>query len=250
MSSTQRPVGRHRFTGQSKTERSGRSPRAEQIKARDGHRCVFCGASEVDLTIDHVVPLAHGGTDETTNYVTACRPCNARKADLPASVFAKAAGIDLSDLPVSGDPVIDNPNLPEEVRRMRKRVYDAVRSGIEPAQGKSAHQKVEKAYRRELWSSDIGQALAQEYPTLPGHVRAMLPEIEVLAKTDRERALLIELAKSANTREMIGKNLVLGSGIEAKVKQAAEDVKDPALKKRLEQALRRFHKIVGESKPE
>lgn len=201
------------------------------------------------MTIDHLIPLAHGGTDETTNYVTACKPCNAKKADLPATVFAQSAGVDLSTLPVSGDPVIDNPDLPDEIRRIRKRVYDAVRNGITPARGKSAHNRIEKAYRSELWAPDFGQALAQEYPTLPGHVRAMLPEIEVLAKNDREKILLIELAKSANTREIIRKTLVMGRGIEVNVVRAAEQSKDPALKKRLEQALMRFWKIAGKDEP-
>ncbi len=39
--------------------------------------CARCGATE-DLTADHVVPLARGGT----NYgrrVTLCRPCNSSK---------------------------------------------------------------------------------------------------------------------------------------------------------------------------
>ena len=34
-------------------------------------------------SIDHVDPFAHGGRDDLTNLVTACWPCNTRKADLP-----------------------------------------------------------------------------------------------------------------------------------------------------------------------
>ncbi len=32
-------------------------------------------------TIDHVLPRSRGGTDDPENLVTACRPCNTRKAN-------------------------------------------------------------------------------------------------------------------------------------------------------------------------
>lgn len=34
-----------------------------------------------DLTADHVVPLARGGTNERSNLTVLCRGCNARKRD-------------------------------------------------------------------------------------------------------------------------------------------------------------------------
>jgi len=34
-------------------------------------------------SVDHVDPYAHGGEEDLSNLVTACRPCNTRKADLP-----------------------------------------------------------------------------------------------------------------------------------------------------------------------
>ena len=54
------------------------------VLQRDGHRCVYCGATVVDgvrLEVDHVIPRALGGTDDRDNLVTACRPCNAGKSD-------------------------------------------------------------------------------------------------------------------------------------------------------------------------
>ncbi|MGD9989392.1 HNH endonuclease [Pseudonocardia sp.] len=53
-----------------------------EILRRDNHACRYCGATapDVKLTIDHVVPTALGGTDEPTNLVTACAPCNSGKS--------------------------------------------------------------------------------------------------------------------------------------------------------------------------
>jgi hypothetical protein len=57
-----------------------------EILRRDNHACRYCGASapEVKLTVDHVVPVALGGTDEPTNLVTACADCNSGKSATPA----------------------------------------------------------------------------------------------------------------------------------------------------------------------
>lgn len=50
---------------------------------RDHHRCMYCGQQfgrEV-LTRDHVIPQSRGGKNVWANLVSACRPCNQRKAD-------------------------------------------------------------------------------------------------------------------------------------------------------------------------
>ena len=61
-------------------------------------RCVYCGLG-LDLeraTLDHVHPLARGGTHAPGNLVVACAPCNRRKGDmLPHEFFHRypAAGL-------------------------------------------------------------------------------------------------------------------------------------------------------------
>lgn len=69
-----------------------------EVLRRDQHTCRYCGnsAPEVKLTVDHVLPVALGGSDDPTNLVTACADCNAGKsassADSPivADVNSKA----------------------------------------------------------------------------------------------------------------------------------------------------------------
>lgn len=48
-----------------------------EVLRRDGHTCRYCGATAPDatLTVDHVLPVALGGTDGPENLVTACRDC-------------------------------------------------------------------------------------------------------------------------------------------------------------------------------
>jgi hypothetical protein len=55
-----------------------------EILRRDNHTCRYCGlhAPEVALRVDHVVPVALGGSDEPGNLVTACEPCNSGKTSV------------------------------------------------------------------------------------------------------------------------------------------------------------------------
>lgn len=43
--------------------------------------CAYCGATDLELTMDHVVPLSKGGPHSPDNVVPACRICNCRKSD-------------------------------------------------------------------------------------------------------------------------------------------------------------------------
>ena len=57
----------------------------EKVFRKDGYRCRMCGASKedgIELTIDHIIPLAAGGTNDLDNLQTLCRECNENKANL------------------------------------------------------------------------------------------------------------------------------------------------------------------------
>ncbi len=61
----------------------------ENIKARDGNKCVYCGDTE-NLTIDHVRPRSKGGGTTASNCVTACRACNSLKGSMRLEEFIAA----------------------------------------------------------------------------------------------------------------------------------------------------------------
>jgi hypothetical protein len=53
-----------------------------EVLRRDNHACRYCGASAPDavLTVDHVIPVTLGGTDDPGNLAAACSVCNAGKS--------------------------------------------------------------------------------------------------------------------------------------------------------------------------
>lgn len=52
------------------------------IFQRDHHTCQYCGRkpTEVTLVVDHLVPVAKGGTDDIDNLITSCEDCNQGKS--------------------------------------------------------------------------------------------------------------------------------------------------------------------------
>jgi len=65
-----------------------------KIYLRDGYKCQYCNTkvnkkhptlnrvlTVQDLTLDHIMPKSRGGAGIPENLVTACKPCNQRKAD-------------------------------------------------------------------------------------------------------------------------------------------------------------------------
>lgn len=67
---------------------------------RDGFVCQYCGAHPpaVILEVDHIKPVARGGSNEIDNLITSCFDCNRGKSDgelsdIPQSLQDKAAEV-------------------------------------------------------------------------------------------------------------------------------------------------------------
>lgn len=66
-----------------------------EVARRDNYACVYCGVScnapYAKCAVDHVLPLARGGTNELSNLALSCRDCNAKKGTkiLTRGVFFK-----------------------------------------------------------------------------------------------------------------------------------------------------------------
>jgi hypothetical protein len=67
-------------------ERAKMSPKKRfSILQRDGFRCRYCGIHRDELrcgnrlVVDHIIPIARGGTSDDDNLCCACQDCNAGK---------------------------------------------------------------------------------------------------------------------------------------------------------------------------
>lgn len=138
---------RDRFTRKSRTTRGSIPKRMKQeVYRRDEHVCVYCKmkCGSEELTIDHMIPLALGGLDEMTNWVTCCRACNQRKAAQPLEKFLESLAMPVEELPVYGDPVIDNPAVPIQLRLLRRRISTAFGVANSLSQGRVPRRNLRK----------------------------------------------------------------------------------------------------------
>lgn len=51
----------------------------EYLLEKHKRECVYCGAKNVPLEIEHIVPKSRGGTNRVGNLTLSCRPCNVSK---------------------------------------------------------------------------------------------------------------------------------------------------------------------------
>ena len=59
-------------------------------------RCAYCGV-ELEFntyTVDHILPLAWGGSNQIENMVAACHPCNSQKKSSTVKEFRTKKKVD------------------------------------------------------------------------------------------------------------------------------------------------------------
>jgi 5-methylcytosine-specific restriction endonuclease McrA len=107
-----------RLRGMPKVQKRGVKFSRLNVYQRDGYRCQYCGNRfpAAMLSYDHVVPRAAGGRTDWLNVVSACKPCNTRKADKScddAGMWPLTDPHRPRSLPMQS-PLIDPSSAPEE----------------------------------------------------------------------------------------------------------------------------------------
>ena len=59
----------------------------EYLLEKFERKCVYCGAENIPLQIEHIVPKARGGSNRVSNLTLACEPCNKKKGNKTAKEF-------------------------------------------------------------------------------------------------------------------------------------------------------------------
>jgi hypothetical protein len=68
----------------------------QKVWAADGFKCMFCGRTmgDVQLSVDHLIPLELGGVNDTSNYISACRRCNKDKGSEDPRTWCERKNVD------------------------------------------------------------------------------------------------------------------------------------------------------------
>jgi hypothetical protein len=59
----------------------------EYLLEKWGRKCAYCGAEDVPLEVEHIIPKARGGSNRVSNLTLACRGCNQKKGSCTAEEF-------------------------------------------------------------------------------------------------------------------------------------------------------------------
>lgn len=123
--------------------------RRHAIYERDRHRCLYCDRNlKNDVRarcVDHVIPIARGGSHNDLNLVTACKPCNAKKNDkTPAE-----AGLRWPD---GYGECLDDQGVDGTVNGQRTSVpLGREGKGVDPDQGRSTSAGALRARFERFW---------------------------------------------------------------------------------------------------
>ena len=147
-----------------------------EVLRRDNHACRYCGAAapEAKLTVDHVIPVALGGTDEPSNLVTACEPCNSGKSATPA------------DSPIVADVAADALRWAAAMAKASELAEDSLR------QREQAQDRFLAAWNGWKW----GEFGTREFP-LPSDWRQSVNSFQSAGLTDGVIAECIDIACGA-----------------------------------------------------
>ena len=59
----------------------------EYLLEKRGRKCAYCGAKDLPLEIEHIIPKTRGGSNRVTNLSLACHDCNQEKGTQTAAEF-------------------------------------------------------------------------------------------------------------------------------------------------------------------
>ena len=71
---------------------NGGSHTATDLRAlweKQHQRCAYCKIKLTPRTLDHIIPLSKGGTNNPDNLAWVCKPCNSRKGTRSLDVFLR-----------------------------------------------------------------------------------------------------------------------------------------------------------------
>lgn len=101
-----------------------------EVFKRDKFTCQYCGRSvpDVVLHVDHIKPVAEGGTNEIINLITACSDCNLGKGkrELSDDAVVKKQQKQIQDLAEKNEQLEMYVEWRESLRGLEERKVDAV----------------------------------------------------------------------------------------------------------------------------
>lgn len=152
-------------------------PRAQRSKeerfailARDNFTCVYCGRSapDVELHIEHVIPISKGGQDNLSNIVTACSECNlgkrAKTVSAAGNGLPKPKGLSEAVQDHHARDLQNDSNLEDSLKRVVEKAIDEAVAKLADSVGMvrgPSQEAVDKAVSERLSEAQLNNLASQ-----------------------------------------------------------------------------------------
>ena len=118
----------------------------EYLLEKWGHKCAYCGVTNVPLEIEHIIPKSRGGTDRISNLTLACRKCNLAKGNKTAAEFGYPEIQEQAKKPLRDAAAINS---------TRWKLYDKLKKFNLPIEcgsgGRTKYNRVKQGHPKEHW---------------------------------------------------------------------------------------------------
>jgi len=140
----------------------------EYLLAKWGRACVYCGATNVPLQVEHIVPKSRGGSDRVSNLALACEPCNRRKNNQTAVEFGYPEIQAQARTPLRDAAMMN---------ATRWRLYEQLQATGLPLEGGSGgrtkKQRIEHGFPKTHYFDAlcVGESTPEQFTSLPAYVQ-------------------------------------------------------------------------------
>ncbi|POB09685.1 RNA-guided endonuclease IscB [Sulfobacillus sp. hq2] len=140
----------------------------EYLLEKWGRACVYCGATDVPLEVEHIIPKSRGGTDRVSNLALACHACNQVKGSRTAEEFG------YPDIQVQARKPLKDVAM---MNATRWRLYEQLKAtGLPVEAGSGARTKMQRlnhGFPKEHYYDALcaGESTPDRFTSLPAYVQ-------------------------------------------------------------------------------
>ncbi|HSN23239.1 MAG TPA: RNA-guided endonuclease IscB [Methylomicrobium sp.] len=157
----------------------------EYLLAKWGRKCAYCGKQNLPLQIEHIVPVAKGGSDRISNLTLACDKCNKKKGSQDIRKFLAGNHQLLEKIVAQARAPLKDAAA---VNTTRYAIAERLKSFGLPltcwSGGRTKHNRSKQGYRKEHWidAACVGESGAKV--ALPKGIKPLL--IQAIGRGSRQ----------------------------------------------------------------
>jgi len=140
----------------------------EYVLEKWGRSCVYCGATDVPLEVEHIVPKSRGGSNRVSNLTLACHDCNQEKGNRTAEEYGFPQIQEQAKKPLKDAAMMN---------ATRWRLYERLRAmdlSVEAGTGgRTKYQRIERGLPKEHYYDAlcVGASTPDTFVSIPAYVQ-------------------------------------------------------------------------------